>query len=366
MTTSCNNTTNKNLLVSSFRAAISLNNMGVCTMEQGHFGAAKETLKDSLFIMKSILNQPRTTTRQECSSLLTLQEEDVKLQAARMRLAQSQKQPVFHPSIEMRPCDDGDVMAMKVPLVAQVLVVSSQQYGPPLPNIFIPIRLESSCSHQLQDSVAGNIHQQQQELEQLEKIFKIPSAVILYNYGLTNLLVHLLNKRELSSSSSPAMTTTTTTTTTVGMITLESSQQESLLHVGFVCFTMAHAILCQERAGTAATTVTGTDGGGGAERTAAATLQQQHDDVVVSFEILQAMILSGLVLHNLWFVFQMNPTTSSSLQLGGGVVQQVAAAAAQDDVLHTLSSLVHMIQVHVDVLRNMNVELETCKTACAA
>jgi hypothetical protein len=35
-------------------------------------------------------------------------------------------------------------------------------------------------------------------------------------------------------------------------------------------------------------------------------------------------------------------------------------------VLRSLSNLLYIIQVHEDVLRNMNVELGNCKTACAA
>jgi hypothetical protein len=318
---------NKTNFVASFRAAVSLNNMGVCTLERGHFGAAMETLKDSLFIMKSVLNQGGNSSG---SSYLLLQE-DSKLQAARKRLAHSQAQPLLFPpsTIEIRPCDDGEVVAMKVPLMQ---LSSSRPSGPP-PTLFIPIRLGSS-SHQLPSVGGSEDSSARDHQEQLGQIFKIPSAVILYNYGMSNILVHLQNKTRVLSSS--ALMKMMTEMATASSITPDS--QESLLHVGFVCFTMAHAILCQERA----------------------AVQQQKHDAVVSFEVLQAMILSGLVLHNLLFVFRMNPTTTIQGRGGGGGGQ------AAQEVVHTLSSLVHMIQVHEDVLRNMNIQLDNCKTACAA
>jgi hypothetical protein len=305
----------KNLI--SFRAAVSLNNMGVCTMEQGHFGAAMATLKDSLFVMKNILNQPlheRTTTH---SLERSLQD---KLRAARLRLAQSQAQPLSHHSIEIRPCDEGSVMAMKVPL-AQV------HYGPP-PNVFIPIRLGSS-SHQLPGLEEDT---DDHDLQQ-EDIFKIPSAVILYNLGLSHIIMaHIQQNNKTSPSTYP----TTSNTTTTAPPQPESQEEGSLLHGGLVCFTMAHGILCQPQAR-----------GVGMQHQ---HHHQHHDSAaVVSFEILQAMLISGLVLYNLFYVFRMN--------------FQVQEA---QDVLQSLSSLLYTIQVHEDALRDMNIELENRKTACAA
>jgi hypothetical protein len=288
---------NNNML--SLRAAVSLNNMGICTMEQGHFGAAMETLKDSLLVMKNILNQPfheRTTLSLE----RRLQD---KLEAARLRLAQSQAQPLHHPSIEIRACDDGNVMAMKVPLTQGV------HYGPP-PKAFIPIRLFESSSHQLPNLEAGTI------MQQGDDIFKIPSAVILYNHGLTHMLAHIQNKK------SPKTPNTTIRTTTA------PESQESLLHGGFVCFTMAYDILGQERRG--------------------AGVKPQHKHAAL-FEMLQATLISGLIFHNLFYVFRMN--------------FQIQEA---EDALHGLSSLLFTIQIHEDALRDMNVELQNCKTACAA
>jgi hypothetical protein len=282
---------NKNLL--SLRAAVSLNNMGVCTMEQGHFGAAMETLKDSLLVMKRIVNQPfhdRTTLSLERRLHDTLE-------AARLRLAQSQAQPMHHPSIKIRPCDDGDVMAMKVPLTLGV-------HCGPQPNAFIPIRLFESSSHQLPSLEERNITQQGDD------IFKIPSAVILYNHGLTYVLAHIENMK------SPKTPTPTST--------LESL--EFLLHGGFVCFRMAYDILGQESRG-------------------AGVKQEPHQKQAALFEELQATLISGLIFHNLFYVFQKN---------------------FQVHTLRGLSSLLLTIQDQENALRDMNVELENCKTACAA
>jgi hypothetical protein len=285
----------------SYRAAVSLNNMGICTMEHGHFGAAMETLKDSLFIMKNIFLNQLSTAERTTHSLEGSLHEDA-LQAARMRLAQSQAQPLLNDFLDIQPCDDCNVTAMKIPIV-------QCQYGPPSSTIFVPIRLGSS-SHELPSLEDYGDHTQQ---EQLEHIFKIPSAIILYNYGLSHIIAHL---QELKS---PRMTNTSGKTRATA-----ESHESSLLHGGIVCFTMSHGILCQARAAVCA---------GGA----------------VSFEILQAMLISGLVLRNLFFIFR--------------IKHQVQAA---HDVLLSLSSLLYIIQVHEDVLRNMNVELENHKTACAA
>jgi hypothetical protein len=301
----------------SFRAAVSLNNMGVCTMEHGHFGAALETLKDSLYIMKNIiLNQP--VSERSTNSLEGFGQEDV-LQAARMRLVQAQTQPLVNDFLDIQPCDDCNVTALKIP------IIQAAKYGPPSSTVFIPIRLGSS-SHQLPSLEDDDDNQ----LELQEQIYKIPSAVILYNFGLTHMLAHLQNKKSLKMT----MTASVPKRTPTERPHESSLPHESLLHGGIVCFTMAHGILCQERGATVCSEE------GQQER------QQQH---AVSFEMLQAMLISGLVLRNLFFMLRMN--------------HQVRAA---QDVLQSLSSLLYIIQVHEDVLRNMNVELENCKTACAA
>jgi hypothetical protein len=168
----------------SFRAAVSLNNMAVCTLERGHFDAAMETLADSLLVMNSIVNQPwheRTTCDpqtldDEKHSSLVLQD---KLEAARMRLAQSRVQPLIideAAAVEIRPSDDGNVTAMKVPLMR--FSTSSPPPSPPPPppprTVFIPIRLESS-------SVTVND--------------EIPRAVILYNHALSQILIHIIHNQ---------------------------------------------------------------------------------------------------------------------------------------------------------------------------
>jgi hypothetical protein len=328
MATTSSSSSSNNLVA--FRAAVSLNNMGVCTMEHGHFAAALETLKDSLSMMKHIIlchQQPADPTiiivppPHDYSSHHLQQEE--KLQAARRRLALAQAQPFVMNDLNIQPCDDGNVTAMKIPMVMmqQEPCVRNKADDDDMgaPPVFIPIRLESS-SHELPSGSSSSSSEKQEQKEELDQILRIPSAVILYNYGLTHILAHLQNKTSSSEG-------TTTTPAGAESSSRHESSSSSLLHGGIVCFTCAHGILCQARQAAG----------------------QQHHQHAVSFEILQAMLISGLVLRNLFFMFLLN--------------RQVQTA---HDVMHSLSSLLYIIQVHEDVLRNMNVELENCKTACAA
>jgi hypothetical protein len=340
-------TSNSSLI--SFRAAVSLNNMGVCTMEHGHFAAALETLKDSLYVMKNIILPGAGDDASEQSGRSfnfyysqhqqqQQQEEENMLQAARRRLAIAQAQPFdMNDFIDIQTCDDGNVTAMKIPMMQEKVNNKDDDVGSP--PVFIPIRLES-CSNADFDRNDHDRHQQQVQ-DQIERMFRIPSAFILYNYGLTHILAHLQDKKSDVSTIAAAVSGITTTaprfTSATESISHESSSQ-SLLQGGIVCFTCAHGILCQARGGAAASVG---DGGAHNER------HQHHH--AVSFEILQAMLLSGLVLRNLFCLFLLN--------------HQVQTA---QNVLNSLSSLLYMIQVHEHVLRNMNVALENRQTACAA
>jgi hypothetical protein len=323
-------TTSRNNLVV-FRAAVSLNNMGVCTMERGHFPAALETLRDSLDVMKNIIVNPQHQSGEpvgtmsagaatDCSYSYYLQQQllENKVHAARRRLAFAQAQPFdVNDFIDIQPCDDGNVTAMKIP----IMEVNKKDNDVGSPPVFMPIRLESFNAGDHDDH-------HQQEHDQVELMFSIPSAVILYNIGLTHILAHLENKKPDTRMfmTTIAAASSGTTAPRSAPPTESSSHELPLLHGGIVCFTSAHAILCKARG---------------------AAVDRPHH--AVSFEILQAMLISGLVLHNLLFMFLMNDQAQTA-----------------QNVAHSLSSLLCIIQVHEDALHNMNVELENRKTACAA
>ena len=143
-----------------YRAAISLNNIGVVLLEQADFRQALEVLKDAIFVMKLVFPSCRS-----CSSTSNLSnisnEINVKLQCAMERLA-SPRSPESCPlTLDAISYEDGNIALLK----------NCLRHGPTSPFVF-PIKITCSDFEYPED-----------------RDVDVESAILLYNFGLAHMCI---------------------------------------------------------------------------------------------------------------------------------------------------------------------------------
>jgi hypothetical protein len=188
----------------SYRAALALNNMGVSLLEQGCFNEGLRPLKDSLSIMKGILEHHQHTSSTSNFAVAATHDErnvQLKMQSATILLAECQmgrSQTEPSQAADVYALDHGDLTLMKDAL----------RYGSSS-SVAFPVYLRSTAA--------------------FDKDVEQQVAVVLYNISVAILLNH--------AHGSDTMDTTTT----------EEQQQESnnILLDAFQYLSIAQTILSQ-------------------------------------------------------------------------------------------------------------------------
>lgn len=137
----------------SCRAALALNNSGVSLLERGYYTEAITAFKDSLAIMKALMNNTDNISLEQ-----TIEQ---KLQACNTKLAcmQASSLDSIVDIIEISPIDDGDVSAMRAALSCMSACNKAM-------TIVFPIRLRCAA---------------------FEMNLDLQVATVLYNVGLASL-----------------------------------------------------------------------------------------------------------------------------------------------------------------------------------
>jgi hypothetical protein len=243
---------------------MALNNLGVTMLEQGNFCDALKVFHDAFLV-----SQVRMTTGGTPGDRGVMDHHDdqhpqkaadgeeemfILLQSARFQLVQQQQQqhqqqqhqtnggqgqpqpprPPFG-QLQICPCDDGDVAAMK-----NVLECVSA---------FIPIRLRSSEFYDPQEQQQQQQQQQEQQQEQQQggsssNAASVLASMILYNKGLSYLLAHVQDKLQWCEDNERSSSSSSSNQHGDGTTTIPTSEPLQMLLCGAVAsFSSAHALI---------------------------------------------------------------------------------------------------------------------------
>jgi hypothetical protein len=249
---------------STYRAALSLNNAGVSFLERGYHVEAIAAFKDSLAIMRACMNSSSSTTDNTTNSSAAALEQAIeqKLQACNTKLAcmhkrtsnsvvrgNSSSEGGVDAMIEISPIDDGDVCAMRAALSC----------------------MSSSCNKNAAMGVVVVVFPIRLRCAAFEKSFDLQAATVLYNVGLAYLLAATYNKINTAQH--------------------QQHLSKKLLATGALRnLSMAHSLFSRNIHTAAAA------GDHSGEQQ-----QQHHGD---AYQRLCAMLVSGLVLKNMFRLFQ--------------------------------------------------------------
>jgi type II secretory pathway pseudopilin PulG len=282
---------------------MALNNVGVTMLEQGNFGDALQVFQDALLVFHvAPLGVDQQQQQQEMQSIL--------LHAAQSRQAKTQgghhhqhQQPPVFEQLQICPCDDGDVAAMK-----NVLKCTSA---------FIPIYLRSRALYadpqeqqQKQRDSSSQYTTKNMEDESSRGSNSMLVAMILYNQGLAYQLLHVQDKLNWCSRNDNSHSKHNSSSSTSG-----SEHGQALLGGAVACFSTAQALI-QEHL----------------------TMKRHFDKH--SFETLWIMYLLAMVHKSLMWLARLHH-------------QDLAAVQAREMLSRVLAAIHTLCQEH---LQGLNVE----------